>query len=131
MSFNLDATKPAQEAIFNRKLKTVPHPSITFNNNPSSLYRGRKHLGLVLDSKLIFNKHIKHILSKVNKSIELQYNFKRSFQDHHSLLFRIHLSVVISSTLTLFMSKVKNRRLTKKSSRFNTMLLWQAVTVAI
>ena len=76
MSFNLDATKPAQEAIFNRKLKTVPHPSITFNNNPLSLCRGRKHLELVLDSKLIFNKHINHILSKVNKSIELLYNFQ-------------------------------------------------------
>ena len=67
MSFNLDATKPAQEAIFNRKLKTVPHPSITFNNNPLSLCPAQKHLGLVLDLKLTFNKHIKYILSKVNK----------------------------------------------------------------
>ena len=29
MSFNPDPTKPAQEVIFSRKLKTVPHPSIT------------------------------------------------------------------------------------------------------
>ena len=34
MSFNLDPTKPAQEVIFSRNLKTVPNPSITFNNNP-------------------------------------------------------------------------------------------------
>ena len=34
MSFNLDPTKPAQEKVFSRKLKTVLHPSITFNNNP-------------------------------------------------------------------------------------------------
>ena len=38
MSFNPDPSKPAQEVIFSRKLKTVPHPSITFNNNPLSLY---------------------------------------------------------------------------------------------
>ena len=78
-SFNVDATKPAQEVIFNRKLKAVPHPSITFNNNPLSLCPGQKHLGLVLDSKLTFNQDIKHILSKVNKSIGLLYKFQPVF----------------------------------------------------
>ena len=34
MSFNPDQSKPTQKVIFSRKLKTVPHPSITFNNNP-------------------------------------------------------------------------------------------------
>ena len=38
MSFNPDQSKPTQKVIFSRKLKTVPHPSITFNNNPLSLY---------------------------------------------------------------------------------------------
>ena len=32
MSFNPDPSKPAQEVISSRKLKTVAHPSITFNN---------------------------------------------------------------------------------------------------
>ena len=76
MNFNPDPTNPAQKVIFGRKLKTVPHPSITFNNNPSSLCPDQKHLGLVLDSKLTFNKHIKPILSKVNKSIELLWEFQ-------------------------------------------------------
>ena len=87
MSFNPDQSKPAREVIFSRKLKTVPHPSITFNNNPLSLCPAQKHLGLVLDSKLTFNEHINHILSKVNKSIGLL----RQFQ---SVLSR-SLSVVI------------------------------------
>ena len=65
MSFNPDPSKPAQEVIFGRKLKKVPHPSITFNNNPLSLCPAQKHLGLVLDSNLTFNEHINHILSKV------------------------------------------------------------------
>ena len=71
MSFNPNSSKPAQEVIFSRKLKTVPHPSIRFNNNPLSLWPAQKHLGLVLDLKLMFNEHINHILSKVNKSIGL------------------------------------------------------------
>ena len=71
MSFNPDPSKPAQEVIFSRKLRTVPHPSITFNNNPLSLYPAQKHLGLVLDSELMFNEHTKHILPKVNKSLGL------------------------------------------------------------
>ena len=35
-----------------------------------------KNLGLLLDSKLTFNEHIKYILSKVNKSIELLRKFQ-------------------------------------------------------
>ena len=75
-SFNPDQSKPAQEVIFSRKLKTVPHPSITFNNNLLSLCPAQKHLGLVLDSKLTLNEHINHILSKVNKSIGLLRKFQ-------------------------------------------------------
>ena len=69
MNFNPDPTKPTQEVIFSRKLKIVPHSPITFNNNPLSLFPTQKRLGLILDSKLTFNEHIKHTLSKVNKSI--------------------------------------------------------------
>ena len=76
ITFNSDPSKPAQKVIFRRKLKTVPHPSITFNNNPLSLFPAQKHLGLVLDSKLTFNRHIKHILSKVNKLIGLLRKFQ-------------------------------------------------------
>ena len=93
-SFNADATKPAQEVIFNRKLKTVPHPSITFNNNPLSLCPGQKHLGLVLYSKLTFNEHIKHILSKVNQSIGLLYKFQ--LVSPRSSLLTIYKAVIHS-----------------------------------
>ena len=58
--FNPDPNKAAQEIIFSRKLKKVPHPSITFNNNPLSLCLAQKHLRLVLDLKLTFNEHIEH-----------------------------------------------------------------------
>ena len=108
-----------------QNLKPVPHPSLTFNNNSLSLCPAQKHLGLVLDSKSTFNEHIKLILSKVNKSIRPLRKFQRYFQDHHSLLFIRHLSVVISTTLMLFMTKVTIRRFTKNSSRINAVLFQQ------
>ena len=80
MGFNADLIKPAQKVILSRKLKTVLHPSITFNNNPLSLCYAQKHWGLVLDSKLTFNEHIKHILSKVNKPIGLLHKFRPVLQ---------------------------------------------------
>ena len=61
MTFYLDPSKPAEEVIFSRDIKTVSYQSITFNNNYLSLCPARKHLGMVLDE------HIKHILSKVNQ----------------------------------------------------------------
>ena len=67
MTFYLDPSKPAEEVIFSRDIKTVSYQSITFNNNSLSLCPARKHLGMVLESKLTFNEHIKHILSKVNQ----------------------------------------------------------------
>ena len=95
MSFNPDPFKLAQGVIFSRKLKTVPHPTVTFNKNTLSLCPAQKHLGLVLDSKLMFNEHINRILSKVNNSIGLLCKSHSVLQDHHSLLFIRHLSVVI------------------------------------
>ena len=115
---------PSQEVIFSRKLKTVPHPSITFNNNPLSLCPGQKYLGLVLDSKLTFSEHINHILSKINKSIELQ----RKFQ---SVLPRSSLLTIYKTFIrnhfdyaNVFMNKVTSHCFTKNVSRFSTMLLW-------
>ena len=79
INFNPEPNKRVQEVTLSRKLKTVPHTSITFNNNPLSLCPAQKHLGLVLDSRLTFNKRIKHILSKVIKSIGLLREFQSQF----------------------------------------------------
>ena len=69
MHFNPDPTKPNQEIIFSRNLRTVSDPSIIFNNNSLRLCTTRWDLGLVSDSKLNFIENIKHILSKINKSL--------------------------------------------------------------
>ena len=42
-------------------------------------------------------------------------------------MFIRYLSLLISTTLMLFMTKVTSQRFTKNLSRFNTMLLWQSI----
>ena len=59
MSFNPDPTKMAQEVLFSRKKSKVIHPSLIFNGKDVSRFESQKHLGLVLDSKLNFDMHLK------------------------------------------------------------------------
>ena len=71
MSFNPDPSKQAQEVIFSRKHQNISHPSIYFDNNPIESVSSQKHLGMILDTKLNFQEHIKNMLTKVNKTIGL------------------------------------------------------------
>ena len=59
MAFNPDVTKPQIEVIFSTKVKKPILPELIFNG--VTLIRGseQKHLGLVLDSSLSFNKTYK------------------------------------------------------------------------
>ena len=58
MCFNPDPTKPAEEVLFSCKKQCVQHPPLYFNNTEVKRVTEHKHLGLVLDSKLSFTKHI-------------------------------------------------------------------------
>ena len=60
LSFNPDPSKQAQEVIFSRKTKKEYHPHLVFNNNVSEP-NSQKHLGVVLDNCLFFEKHLKMI----------------------------------------------------------------------
>ena len=71
MSFNPDPNKQAQEVIFSRKHQKINHPSIYFSNNPIESVSSQKHLGMILDTKLNFQEHIKNILTKVNETVVL------------------------------------------------------------
>ena len=63
MSFNPDPSKHAEEIIFScKKIKTV-HPPLFFQNTEVKRVGHHKHLGLILDSKLSF---VRHINDKVN-----------------------------------------------------------------
>ena len=61
--------KQPQEVIFTHKLHNTPHPFLTFNNSPVQQTTSQKHLGMILDTKLDFQEHLKAIFNKVNKTI--------------------------------------------------------------
>ena len=71
MSFNPDPSKQAQEVIFSRKIKKLPHPSLVFINNNVLQASFQKHLGVTLNVKLTLDEHLNNVLNKVNKTIGL------------------------------------------------------------
>ena len=71
MSFNPAPSKQAQEVIFTRRVKKVVHPPIFFNNKPVQQLLSKKPAGLILDTSLTFDEHIKAITSKVSKTVGL------------------------------------------------------------
>ena len=56
MSFN--STKPAIEIAFSTKSYPLQHTPLTFNGIVVKAEEEHKHLGLILDKKLSFNRHI-------------------------------------------------------------------------
>ena len=71
MSFNPDANKRAQKVIFFRKLNKTNHSSLNFNKTVVIQSTNHKHLGIILDTKLDFQEHLKDKLSKISKTIAL------------------------------------------------------------
>ena len=54
MSFNPDPEKQAVELMFSKKKRQVDHTIISFNNISVKKVDQHKHLGIILDSKLLF-----------------------------------------------------------------------------
>ena len=69
MSFNPDPNKQAVEIVFSRKLNPIDHPNIYFNGVQVKKVKSHEHLGLTLDSKLIFASHINDKISKARKGL--------------------------------------------------------------
>ena len=76
MSFDTDPTKQAQETIFSRKNLQRNHPGLMFNNSRVNVTTIYKHLGMIFDSKLSFNKHLKSVSKKISKTVGLLQKFK-------------------------------------------------------
>ena len=57
----------------------ICHPSIHFNNKSVQQVPSRKHLGIILDTKLNFQELLKNILNKVNKTIGLLQKLQNIF----------------------------------------------------
>ena len=71
MEFNPDITKQAIEVIFSSKYKKESHPPLDFNGIPVSRETSTKHLGIILDDRLTFRKHILEAITKAKKGLAL------------------------------------------------------------
>ena len=96
MSFNPDPNKQAQEVIFSRKLNKPNHLSLNFNNTVVIQSTTHKHLGMILDTKLDFQEHVKDKLSKISKAIGLLRKLQKiltrpSLLTRYKSFIRLHL----------------------------------------
>ena len=93
MGFNPDPSKSAQEVIFSHKLQKSTHPTLSFNNNIVTQSVTLKHLGILLDTKLDLQEHLKSILNNVNKTIGL-------LRKLHNTLPRLPLLTIYKSFIS-------------------------------
>ena len=96
MSFNPDPSKQAQNVIFSTKLQMSTHPKLSFNNNTVTESVTQKHLGMLLNTKLDFQEHLKSLLKKVNKTIGLLLKLHNTLP---RLLFAYNLQVIYKTQL--------------------------------
>ena len=54
------------------KKKATMHPPLLFNNSEINLSSNQKHLGLALNSKLLFNEHINDRVHQTSKDVQLR-----------------------------------------------------------
>ena len=68
MEFNPDPTKQANEVLFSCKKSSPNHPQLIFNGIAVVKVNDQKHLDLILDSRLSFEKHINEKIIKAKKN---------------------------------------------------------------
>ena len=75
MEFN---AKKTEEVIFSAKRIKPHHPSLFLGNTKMERKSEHKHLGLILDSKLNFQSHIRESIMKARKGIGIIRHLSRS-----------------------------------------------------
>ena len=85
MIFNPDPNKQAQAVIFSWKLNKPNDPLLNFNNTVVIQSTNHKHLGIILDTKLDFQEHLKDKLSRISKAIGLLRKLPHNSSFHQNL----------------------------------------------
>ena len=92
MVFNPDITKQAVEVIFSVKKKKTHHPDLNFNGIPVAREDHTKHLGVYLDSRLNFSKHIHEAVRNATKGLSLlKYLSKYVPRDILNLSYKLYV----------------------------------------
>ena len=93
MEFNSDPNKQATELLFSCKKNSPNHPSLFFNGTVVPKVNEQKHLGLTLDSKLSFERHLNHKIMKAKRIVGIT-KYLSSFlplDEMYKALVRSHL----------------------------------------
>ena len=95
MLFNPDITKPAEEVLFSNR-STSTYCPIAFDGIATEPVNDHKHLGLILDNTLTFNKHIDEKISIANREIGVirrlyHYLPRKSIIQIYKSVIRLHL----------------------------------------
>ena len=69
LEFNPDPSKQATEMLFSCKKRSPAHPPLLFNGSVVANVKEQKHLGLILEPNLSFDKHLHQKMSKAKKNI--------------------------------------------------------------
>ena len=69
MEFNPDPIKQATEVLFSCKKLSPNHPQLIFNGIAVAKVNDQKHLGLIFDSRLSFEKHLNEKIIKAKKNV--------------------------------------------------------------
>ena len=96
MEFNPDPTKQVNEVLFSCKTSSPYHPQLIFNGIAVAKVNAQKHLGLILDSRLSFEKHINEKIIKAKKNVGILkhlWNFLplKTLDQMYKALIRSHL----------------------------------------
>ena len=71
LEYNPDHSKQATELLFSYIKSRPNHPPLFFNGIPVTNVDEHKHIGLILDSKLSFDKQVNEKIIKAKKGIEI------------------------------------------------------------
>ena len=69
MQFNPDRNKQATEVLFSCKKSSPNHPQLIFNGTAVTKVNEQKHLALIIDSSLSFEKHLNEKIIKAKKNV--------------------------------------------------------------
>ena len=77
MVFNPDISKQALEIIFSMKRVPSVLPPLVFNDLPVKLVEYTKHIGMTLDNRLNFKKHLEEKIAKANQGLGILIQLKK------------------------------------------------------
>ena len=69
MEFTPDPTKQATDVLFSCKKNRPNHPQLIFNGTAVIKVNEQKHLGLILEPGLSFEKHLSEMIIKAKKNV--------------------------------------------------------------